>query len=154
MPLLQPDFETVADERLRSAIILGISSIPLTIGVNWAFTPNPASATFLFLASIFAGYLYAPRSVDSTRAGALTGIIGGIPIIVWASLMALLDFGSYPPLTDSVGNPVAIAAISIGAACITAVILVVVLLLIGVTGGAIGYMINERLPHSQNLSKY
>lgn len=144
----------VTDERFRTAVVLGIASLPFTVVVNWILTPDPLSATSLFIVCVMSGYLYRPRSESSTRAGTLTGFIGGIPLFVWESWTTLINWWGNPILTDTVGNSVMMAAVSVGAALITGLILTIILRVVGLLGGTVGRWMNEhiepvRLPGSK-----
>lgn len=134
----------VTDERFRTAVVLGGASIPFTVVGNWILTPDPISATSLFIACVMSGYLYRTRLESSTRAGTLTGFIGGIPIIVWECRMVLIDWWGNPILTDAVGAGL-MAVITIGAGLSTAAILTVVLLSVGLVGGIVGEWMNGHI---------
>lgn len=145
MNLLGNILRDVTNERFRIAIALGIASIPFTVVGNWILTPDPVSATSLFVACMISGYLYRTRSKSSTRAGTLTGFIGGIPIIVWGCRTALINSWGNTILTNVIGDSVLMAAVSIGAALSTGVILTVLLLAVGLVGGIVGNWINEHI---------
>lgn len=133
----------VLDERFRLALVLGLASIPFTVGVNWLLSPDPVSATPVGIACVIAGYAARSRSVAGTRAGAVTGLVGGVPIVVWQSWIALSDWWNHPTVVDAVGDAWAMAAAT-GAAVVTAVVLAAILALVGAVGGFVGDWVNRR----------
>ncbi|MCU4974173.1 DUF5518 domain-containing protein [Halobacteria archaeon AArc-m2/3/4] len=145
MNILRSIRSDVSDEQFRVAVLLGIGSIPLTVGINWLLTPDPVSATPLFFACVCSGYLYRSRSIDGTRAGVVTGLVGGVPVLIWQSWTALIEWWNHPRVIAAVGDSLLLAAASVGAALVTGAIVSVVLVVIGMIGGGIGSWLNERL---------
>ena len=141
----------MVDDRFRTAVALGIVSIPFTVGINWMLTPDIAEATPYLIVCLLSGYLYGPRSISVTRAGIITGSIGGIPIVVWNSRTALTNSWGNPIVTDAVGDSVMMAAVSVGATLFTAAVLTVVVLAIGWVGGIVGGWMRNRVD-SRELS--
>ncbi len=137
--------DDLRDERFRTAVLLGVASIPFTVGYNWILTPDPISATPLVVACVLAGYHYHSRSIRGTRAGAVTGIVGGIPIVVWNAGTGLVGWWGNPVLVDAVGNSWLMAVISVGAAVATLLIMPIVLLFVGMACGFVGDWLHEHL---------
>nr|WP_049928917.1 DUF5518 domain-containing protein [Halopiger goleimassiliensis] len=143
-PLTSPG-GTESLRQFRVAILLGIASIPLTVGINLAYTPDPVSATPLFAACIVSGYLYRPRPVIGIRAGVVTGLAGGVPILVRQGVAAVGDWWGNAILVDLVGDSWGMALSSAGAGVLTVAILTIVLVVVGSVGGLVGGWLNDRL---------
>lgn len=138
------------DERFRTAVVLGLASIPVTVGANWLLTPDSVEATPLFVACVISGYLYGIRGESSVHAGTLTGLVGGAPILVWWITTTVVEWWGYSPLTDVVGDSVA-AVVAVLATLFTALVGVVVLLVAGWIGGTIGGWASERIDPPRRL---
>lgn len=145
MSPLQNVRHDVHNERFRTAVFLGAASIPLTIGANWLLRPETLSGTALFVACVISGYLANSQSIDPARAGAVTGAIGGIPLVLWETGATVVEWWRHPTIIDAAGNPWLLAAVSAGAGASTTVILAVVLLIVGRIGGFIGGWLNDRI---------
>ncbi|WP_066146252.1 DUF5518 domain-containing protein [Haladaptatus sp. R4] len=133
------------DDRFRTAVLLGVASIPFTVGYNWLLSPDPVSVTPLAVACVLSGYRYGPRSIRGTRVGAVTGIVGGVPIAVWNAGIGLDEWWGNPVLVDAVGNSWLMAVISVAAAVVTLLITPIVLLFVGMACGFVGGWLHERL---------
>ncbi|WP_435154828.1 DUF5518 domain-containing protein [Haladaptatus sp. DFWS20] len=129
--------------KFRTAVLLGIISMPFMIVEN--LTSDPASAMALFVACVISGYLYEVRSVPSTQAGAVTGFIGGLPVALWQSWSVLIDWWAHPMLLDAVGDSWLVALLSVVAAVLTGAILIGILLWVGKIGGLIGEWLRKRV---------
>lgn len=137
--------------KFRTAALLGIASIPFTFGINWVLTPDPVSATPLFIASIISGYLYQSHSIKGTHAGVVTGLTGGIPILLWQTGSTVVDWWGHSILVDAVGDSWLMATSSVGAGVATFGILTVVMVVIGIIGGFIGEWMNNRIGQTHPL---
>ncbi|MDQ2050600.1 DUF5518 domain-containing protein [Natronolimnohabitans sp. A-GB9] len=127
----------------RTAILLGIASIPFTIGINLLYSPTQAEALPVFVACVISGYLYQSTPIRGTRVGIVTGLVGGVPILVWQTVTVLTEWWGHSLLIDIVGDSGLMAISSAGAAVITFGILVIVLSIIGYIGGFIGSWLNS-----------
>lgn len=136
------------DKRFRTAVLLGIASIPFTVGANWLLMSDTVEGTPLFVACVISGYLYGSRVESPVHAGTLTGLVGGAPVFVLESSATLVEFWGNPTVTDIIGASIGMAAVSVLAALLTAGIWVVILLVIGALGGLIGGWINGRIGSS------
>ncbi|WP_114576100.1 DUF5518 domain-containing protein [Saliphagus sp. LR7] len=138
------------DERFRTAVLLGLASIPFTVGANWLLTPDSVEATSLLVACVISGYLCGIRGESPVHAGTLTGLVGGAPILVWESATTLVEWWGYPPLTEVAGNSIAAVA-AVLAALLSTLIVVVILLVIGWIGGSIGGWASKRIDPPRRL---
>lgn len=143
-------------EQFRLAVFLGLASIPVTVWLNWILTPNalPRSSEIsaLLIASVIAGYAYQPRPATSSRAGTITGLVGGLPVVFWQSATGFSDVWNSPLVIDAVGESALIPVVAGGFAFISVIILFVIVLLVSRVGGSIGGWLNERLHSSRLLS--
>ena len=145
MSPLQNVRHDVRNAQFRTALLLGVASIPCTIGSNWILRPDPVLATPLVVACVLSGYRYGSRSESGTRAGAVTAIAGGTPILLWQSGLTLLESWRHPVLVDIVGDSWLMALFAAGAAGVTFVLAALTLLLVGRAGGFVGEWTNDRL---------
>ena len=145
MAVFRNAFRDVTDERFRAAVVLGVASIPFTAGVNWVLTPDPVEGTPLLIACVLSGYLHDSRSVDSARAGALTGFVGSPPVVVWQTWRAFVEWWDNPLLVGIVGDSVLMTVVSVGVTLLAAVAMPVVMLAAGWLGGTVGGWIHERI---------
>jgi hypothetical protein len=152
MAVLRDLHQDVTDERFRTAVVLGIASIPFTVGVNWILAPDTTEATPILIACVLSGYLYESRSVSTARAGMLTGFVGGIPIVVRNSWTAFTDVWEYLIVIHAVSNSVILATVSVGVALLAVVVMPVVLMVVGWIGGVVGGWVNERVDSARLFS--
>ncbi|WP_049921611.1 DUF5518 domain-containing protein [Halopiger djelfimassiliensis] len=145
MSPLQNVRHDLRDGQFRTAIYLGLALLPLAIGGGWILNSDPVWSIPLFVACVFSGYLYRDRSEKSARAGAVTAVVGGAPILVWRTGTTVLELWNYPELVDAVGDRRLMALLSAGAAVTTFVILALTLLVIGQLGGFVGGWMSARL---------
>ena len=141
-------------EQFRLAVLLGLASIPVTVWVNWILTPDtlPRSSevSALLIASVIAGYVYLPRSATSSRAGTITGFVGGLPVVVWQSAIGFGDASNFSLVIDVVGESALRLVVAGGFALVSVIILLAIVLLVGRVGGSIGGWLNGRL-HSSRI---
>lgn len=141
-------------EQFRLAVFLGLASIPVTVWLNWILTsnalPRSSEISALLIASVIAGYAYQPRPATSSRAGTVTGFVGGLPVVFWQSAIGFTDVWNSPLVIDAVGESALRFVIAGGFALVSVIILFVIVLLVGRVGGSIGGWLNERL-HSSRL---
>lgn len=145
MVAIQSLRRSLKDEQFRGVILLGVASIPFTVGVNWMSTSDPVSGVPVFVASVISGYVYKSRSMKGRRAGAVTGLVGGVPILLWQTVAALAEWWGHPILVEAVGESWIMALASVGAAGVTFVVLAIVLSTVGAIGGFIGGFVNSAL---------
>ncbi|ODR80698.1 hypothetical protein BG842_16975 [Haladaptatus sp. W1] len=150
MSLIRNLLADVTGEEFRLAVLLGVASIPVTVWQNWILTPNAlprnSNASALFVACVIAGYCYQQRPAASSRAGTITGVVGGTPIVLWQSAIGFSDAWGAP----IVGDPVLLPVVVGGLVFILAAFLFVVVSFVGRVGGGIGGWLSERL-HSPRL---
>jgi Family of unknown function (DUF5518) len=141
-------------EQFRLAVLLGLASIPATVWLNWILTPNTlprgSEVSALLIASVIAGYAYHPRPATSSRAGTITGFVGGLPVVFWQSAIGFSDAWNSPLVIDAVGESASRFVVAGGFALVSVIVLLVIVLLVGSVGGSIGGWLNERL-HSPPL---
>ena len=129
----------------RVAILVGVASIPFTVGINMVFTTGRIEAIALFGACLIAGYLYESTSVSSVRAGAVSGLAGGVPVAIWQGVLTAIEWWGNPILEDLVGDGGSMALSTAGATMLTVVILTVVVLIVGTVGGLLGGWLGDRV---------
>ncbi|AGB30329.1 hypothetical protein C488_04832 [Natrinema pellirubrum DSM 15624] len=101
MPLLRNTLADLTDERFRTAVLLGLASIPFTVALSWESAPTSFSGEAVVAAGFLAGLHYADRSAGngdiglleavrygkrpsvSRRAGVVAGVVGSVPAIGW-----------------------------------------------------------------------
>lgn len=106
--------EDLTDERFRTAVLLGLASIPFTVALSWESAPTSFSAEAVVAAGLLAGLHYADRSSEnadvglfeglrygkrpavSRRAGVVAGVVGSAPAVGWAIGSMLELAGSLP----------------------------------------------------------
>ncbi|WP_226480777.1 DUF5518 domain-containing protein [Natrinema amylolyticum] len=107
MPPLRNTLADLTDERFRTAVLLGIASIPFTVALSWESAPTSFSVTAVVAAGLLAGLRYADRSAEngdvgllegyrygkrpavSRRAGVVVGVVGSVPAVGWATVRVL-----------------------------------------------------------------
>lgn len=79
----------MTDPSFRTAVLLGLVSVPLTVALSWELVVDPVQAaggTFqgipLIVAAVIAGYLYHDRAEDRVRVGLITGIMASLAIAI------------------------------------------------------------------------
>ncbi|MBZ6495563.1 transposase [Natrinema longum] len=101
MPPLRNTLADLADERFRTAVLLGLASIPFTVALSWESAPMSFSGEAVVVAGLLAGLHYADRSAEdgnvglleavrygkrpsvSRRAGVVAGVVGSAPAVGW-----------------------------------------------------------------------
>jgi len=132
----------------RTSVLIGILSIPITVGLNWALATRNVQALPLFAACVVTGYLY---QSDGVRAGAVTALTGSIPILLRQAEMVVTDWWGNPVLVAVVNNSWLEGAVSVGAAVLTVGGTLAVLLVVGLVGGGAGEWIDSRVGDSQRF---
>ena len=87
---------------------------------------------------MISGYYYRSRSTNGTRAGAVTAVPGGLPLLVWAGGTRALEWLRNPRFAEAVADSRATVAIWIGVFVGYLVVLALVVVLLGRTGGTVG----------------
>ncbi|WP_247002611.1 DUF5518 domain-containing protein [Halosolutus gelatinilyticus] len=84
----------LTDESVRFAILVGLASVPFTVGLSWQPSADDAVVTVggrisslpLLLAGLLVGFRYRRRAVDTRRAGVWAGLVAAIgPGLVYAA---------------------------------------------------------------------
>jgi NhaP-type Na+/H+ or K+/H+ antiporter len=71
-------------ETWRYALVGGIVSIPLSLGLYWySGAGNDFSANTVVVGGLLAGYLAKRNAVDAKPAGLRAGLVGALPGLVW-----------------------------------------------------------------------
>ncbi|WP_136591584.1 DUF5518 domain-containing protein [Salinigranum halophilum] len=74
----------VVPKTWKYALIGGIVSIPLSIGLYWySGMGNDFSANMVFVGGLLAGYLAKRSSVAAKPVGLRAGLIGSLPGLIW-----------------------------------------------------------------------
>lgn len=127
-------------------ILLGVISIPFSLGINLTFPSSSIEVLPLFVASLVAGYIYQPQGV---QAGTVTALSGGVPILVWQTGVVVADWWGNPILVDAVGDSWSMGLASIGAGVVTIGVATVVLVVIGAVGGGAGEWLHSQFGSSR-----
>ena len=138
MAAIQNVRHDLGDERFRTAARLGIASIPVTIALNAVLSFDSAVATPLLVACVISGYYHRSRSMDGTRAGAVTAVPGGLPLLLWMGGMRALEWLRKPLFAEAVADSQAMAPIGAAVFVGQFVVLALVVILLGRTGGTVG----------------
>lgn len=138
MDAIQNVRHDLVDDRFRTAARLGVASIPFTIALNAVLSSDAVVATPLLVACVISGYYYRSRSMNGTRAGAVTAVPGGLPLLVWAGGTRALEWFRNPLFAEVVADSRAMVAIWIGVFVGYLVVLALVAVLLGRTGGTVG----------------
>ncbi|MFC5366097.1 DUF5518 domain-containing protein [Salinirubrum litoreum] len=149
MLLLRHLVADLTGDDYRPAVFLGLASIPATVAVNWLLAsgtlPETSEVLPLVFACLVAGSVFRSRSAPSSRAGAITGLVGGVPVAGWQSLFVYGDWSAHPVVTDAVGESVGAVAVGVGVSLFTASGLLVVFWLVGSVAGRVGNWLAGRV---------
>ncbi|MCH7659508.1 MAG: DUF5518 domain-containing protein [Euryarchaeota archaeon] len=126
MPSLKDVLDTLGNEQLRTATLLGLASIPFAIAVNWTASPDSVSGTPLIVAATIAGCEYRTRPIKSPHAGGQAALVGSIPILVWWTVHTAIEFAS------------ALEGAAFGVGLVVIVLGMLLMTFVGIIGGAIG----------------
>jgi len=139
----------MSPDRYRLAVLFGIASIPVTVAVNVAVPPasfpQTSEAFPVLIACFVTGYSYRSREVASARAGAITGFVGGVPIILWQTAAGVNDWWGHPIVVEAVGDSLLLVVVTGGVAVVTVGVLSGIFLLVGVVAGSAGGWLNGRI---------
>jgi hypothetical protein len=135
----------VTDEEYRPAVLLGLASVPAEISLTRALTPGtlPPSGEVLplLLACLVAGALFRVRPAPSSRAGAVTGLVGGLAPALRESATVYGDWTSHPVVVGP--------ASSVPAGVVVSFVIVVAVLaafwLFGLCWGTVGGWLAGRI---------
>lgn len=126
-------------ETWKYAFIGGLISIPFTFGLYWwSGMGNYLSLNMILLGGILAGFLAKNGSVSARSAGISAGVIGGLPIAVWA-LSALIGIPDGPLIVWSAPILEAVFLIFVG------FVILGMSALAGLIGGMIGGWLSKKL---------
>ena len=123
MSLLRSLFKRLTDDRLRTATLIGVASIPMTLILALDATPRDGAVIGgtspvmpLLIAGLVVGYHYYDRPIASRRAGVRTGLVGSVGILAEsvADLVTTLGFESSAMAAVTVG--LSLVAIVLGVA--------------------------------------
>lgn len=131
MSLLQNALDTLADEELRLATLVGLASVPCTIILTESppsgdgiYIGGAVSGGALVLAGLVVGYLYSQRPTESRRAGIRTGLVGSIGLVLLYSYNTLTIVGTNSLEIDAIVVVLTLFAIVIGAGIAVLVVMV------------------------------
>lgn len=119
----------------RYALVGGLVSIPLTLGLNWyAGTPNHFSLNMVVVGGLVAGYLAKRDAVAAKPAGVRAGLVGAAPGLVWflRGVISRLETALSAEVAVIATVGVGVVALGIGA-------------IAGLIGGAIGGWLFEKV---------
>ncbi|WP_226004429.1 DUF5518 domain-containing protein [Natrinema salinisoli] len=154
MPPIRNSLADLTAARFRTAVLVGLGSIPFTIALSWESAPSSVSGTAVFLAGLLVGfhcgdrsaenhrvgplggYRYGKRPSESCRAGVLTGLVGSVPAAIWQPRPLLSSL--WLELNESLVAVVVLFSIA-------AVIAVGAFVLLGVVGATVGEWLAERV---------
>lgn len=141
MDALQSLYSDATGERYRTAAHLGVAAMPALAVENWLFgsagSAEPVLGNSLFVACLVAGHRYSTRAGDPTRAGAVTGAVGGSALALWQGWLTLAAWWHHPTLVELVGDW-GMAAAAVAGSLATAAIVAAVCVLVGLLAGVIG----------------
>jgi hypothetical protein len=142
--------DDITGSEYRLAVLLGAASIPVTVWVNWALVPGalPRSSEIwpVTVACLAAGYCYAPRAAASGRAGAITALVGGAPVVLWQAVAGFGDAWN----SGIVGGQAPRAVLAAGIAVVTVSGLALLLWVVGTLCGGLGARLRGRLDASRS----
>lgn len=119
----------------RYALIGGVASIPLTIGLYWhSGLGNHFSLNMVAVGGLIAGYLAKRDSIDAKPVGLRAGLIGALPGLVWVLPRAVRNVAAGWSVLSTV---ILIILFSVAVVVIGA--------LAGVIGGAVGGWLAKKL---------
>lgn len=149
MSLLRTFVADLTADDYRPAVALGLVSVPATVALNWFLAsgtlPETSELLPLVIACLLAGSLCHARPVSSSRAGAITGVVGGTPVALWQSLFVYGDWSAHPVVTDAAGGSFPAVAVGVGVSLVTVVGLLAVCWLVGSVWGRVGSWLAGRL---------
>ena len=155
MTSLRERVTDVTDEEYRLAVLIGLSSVPITVGVNWLLVsdtlPRSSEVSALVVACVVTGYIYQPRTASSARAGSITGFVGGIPVILWQSTVGFTDWWTHPTVVQALGESSLRAILALGVALLGGVGLSLLFWLVGTVGGRVGGWFKKYIGSPQRL---
>ena len=135
-------------EEYRTAILIGIASVPFTVGINWAFVNGNVDMLPLFVACVVSGYLHYS---DGMHRGIVTAFAGGVPVLIWQIGVVVGDWWGNPILVDTVGSSWQMGAASVGAALLSIGVGVILLFVIGAVAGGLGKWIYYQFDDSRRF---
>ncbi|WP_372912569.1 DUF5518 domain-containing protein [Salinigranum sp.] len=121
----------------RYALVGGVVSIPLTIGLNWyAGTPSHFSLNMVVVGGLVAGYLAKRDAVEAKLAGVRAGLVGAAPGLVWflRGIISRMDTALSAEVAVVAAVGVGVVVLGIGA-------------IAGLVGGAVGGWLFEQVRH-------
>lgn len=123
----------------KYALIGGLTSVPLTFGLYWlSGMGSEFSMNMVFFGGVLAGYLAKRNSAQARSAGIRAGVIGGLPIVVWA-LATLLGISDGSMMVWSAPLPEAVFLIFVG------LVLLGISAIAGVLGGILGGWLSKKI---------
>lgn len=141
--------DELTDERSRTAVLVGLASIPFTVALSRESLPETGSPTPVFVAGLIVGYLYADREMESSRAGKLVGLVGGVPVVIWSVLRFVTELVSYVASTAQWPIGILLVLVPIGAT-----VGVAIFVLVAVVGARTGEWVAGRVsPGPQDLTE-
>lgn len=127
----------------RYALLGGLSSIPLTLGLYWlSGMGNELSFNMIFFGGLLAGYLAktGPTEIDSSAVGLRAGVVGSLPGL-W--LLAELVW-----VATTLTGPLWFRVVGVGFVTVTFILLTVGLAaLVGLLGAMVGRWLAEKIGH-------
>lgn len=121
----------LADERLRTATLVGLASVPVSVVFSLDSGPDHLSLTPVLYAGLLVGYLYSERPTASGQAGVRTGLVGALPLL-WTVSDGLVTGWSASPRYGAIATVFALLFLVLGSA-------------LSALAGAIGALIGDWL---------
>jgi hypothetical protein len=129
-------------ETWRYALVGGIVSIPLSLGLYWyTGMGNDFSLNMVTVGGLLAGYLAKRNSVDAKPAGVRAGLIGALPGLAWI----------LPQIARNVAAGWSLLPIAVFL-CLFTVIIFVIGAVAGVIGGAIGGWLFKKMGNQKPVA--
>jgi len=124
----------VVPKTWKYALIGGIVSIPLSLGLYWySGMGNDFSANMVFAGGLLAGYLAKRNSVAAKPVGLRAGLIGALPGLVWI----------FPQIARNVAAGWSVLSIAVSLTLST-VFIFSIGALFGLIGGAVGGWLSKK----------
>ena len=135
---------TLTETVWAPAVLAGLFSMPLTVGVHWNWSRHASLP--VFLVGVVVGYYYRHRSKRGIRVGTRMGLIGALPV-VW--LYPLFDALT----TIELSQPVWSVAVQAGPVVVFVLVTTGISTLMGFTGTLAGIKTRQQSSATASSSK-
>jgi len=135
----------LTDDEFRTALLLGLASIPVSTGIIVGSPFENSALGVVLLAGLIAGYCYRNGPVTGDRAGAATGLVGSIPLLVRALWRGFFQPGGSEALIGQLSSSPVLTVVFFGLYLFLTLILCFVVVGVGAVGGWIGSWVSTRI---------